>query len=381
MTSNDQQYMQRAIALAKEGLYTTSPNPRVGCVLVRDGRVIGEGFHLRAGEGHAEVNAIAHAVAEVGDVTGATAYVTLEPCSHTGKTPPCCDALINAGIQRVVVAMQDPNPLVAGNGQRRLRTAGVDVEVGIMEAEARALNPGFIKRMETGLPWVRAKLASSLDGRTAMASGESQWITGAPARSDVQRLRAQSCAIVSGVDTVILDNAALTVRADQLGFPDAKAQMIARRQPLRVILDSTLRLPASSAILSQPGHTIVVAAVENLEARKALEAQGAEVMLLPGQSDRVDLAKVLKVLGEAQCNEVLVEAGATLVGAFWQRQFIDALTVYMAPTLLGSEARPLMNLPFQRMSQQQRLVIESITPIGDDWRIDARPTSVEREHS
>ncbi|ARN74410.1 bifunctional diaminohydroxyphosphoribosylaminopyrimidine deaminase/5-amino-6-(5-phosphoribosylamino)uracil reductase RibD [Oceanicoccus sagamiensis] len=366
---DDRDYMQLAIDLAQRGLYTTSPNPRVGCVLVRDGDMIGSGYHVRAGEGHAEVNAIADA----GDAAGATAYVTLEPCSHTGKTPPCCAALIAAKVARVVVAMTDPNPLVAGRGIKRLQDAGITVETGVLEAEAKALNPGFIKRMEKGVPWLRVKLAMSLDGRTAMASGESQWITGAAARSDVQRLRARSCAVVSGVDTVIADQACLTVRADEMGIDPDIALLAAEQQPLRVVLDSRLRLPVDANILSQPGHTLLIASAENPKAQHALEQAGAEVVYLPAAHGRVDITKTLQLLSERHCNEVMVEAGATLAGAFIEAGLVDQLNVYMAPTLLGSEARPLLQLPLSTMAQQQRLTIESITPVGEDWRIDASP--------
>lgn len=365
---NDQHYMQRAIELAWGGLYTASPNPRVGCVLVREGAIIGEGYHLRAGEGHAEVNALAAA----GDAAGACAYVTLEPCSHTGKTPPCSEALIGAGVSRVVVAMTDPNSLVAGKGIAQLRDAGIAVEVGLLESEARLLNPGFIKRMETGMPWVRVKLAMSLDGRTAMASGESQWITGAAARSDVQRLRARSCAIMSGVDTVIADNASLTVRADELDIDPELAQLATQQQPLRVVLDSNLRLAPTAKILEQPGSTIVVAAAKREDEQQQLEAAGAEVVIAAGVDGRVDLRQLLLVLAERQCNEVMVEAGATLAGAMVKEGLVDCLSVYMAPTLLGSDARPLLALPLDTMAQQHRLIVDSISPVGEDWRIDAR---------
>ena len=366
---DDRHCMQLAIDLAARGLYTTSPNPRVGCVLVRGGRIIGRGYHVEAGAGHAEVNALADA----GDATGATAYVTLEPCSHTGKTPPCSEALIAAGVARVVVAMTDPNPLVSGSGIVGLRQAGIDVDVGVLEDRARALNPGFIKRMETGLPWVRVKLAMSLDGRTAMASGESQWITGPAARSDVQRLRARSCAVMSGVNTVIADNAALNVRAAELGIASELAALAAKRQPLRVVLDSQLRLPAQARVLSVPGETLVMAARDEPAARRALEQAGAQVMVIADDNGRVDLHKALQALAAAQCNEVLLEAGPTLAGALLTAGLVDQFTVYMAPTLLGSSARPLLQLPLASMAQQRRLTIESISPVGEDWRIDARP--------
>lgn len=364
-------FMQLAIDWAKRGLYTTSPNPRVGCVLVRAGQIIGQGYHRRAGEAHAEVNAISDA----GDAQGATAYVTLEPCSHTGKTPPCCEALIAAKVSKVVVAMQDPNPQVSGQGISRLREAGIEVEVGLLEAQARQLNPGFIKRMESGLPWVRIKLAMSLDGRTAMASGESQWITGTAARRDVQALRARSCAVVSGVDTVVLDQAALTVRAEEMDLTAELASQAASRQPLRVVLDSNLRLPLESRFLAQPGPVWVVAAAQNEAAAMAMETRGAQVVYCPDDNGRIDLLQLLQRLAEAEVNEVLVEAGATLAGAFAEQGLVDQYTVYMAPTLLGSTARPLLNLPLHNMAEQRRLQIDSITPVGEDWRIDARPLS------
>ncbi len=368
--------MSLAIEVARRGLYSTSPNPRVGCILVGDTEIIGTGFHVRAGDGHAEVNAIQDSRRNSRQTAGATAYVTLEPCSHTGKTPPCCEALVAAGVSRVVVAMVDPNPLVAGNGIRKLREAGISVEVGVLEEEALSLNPGFIKRMTTGLPSVCAKLAMSLDGRTAMASGESQWITGSHARSDVQRLRAQSCAIISGVDTVITDNASLTVRKDQLGLDEELSALAVEQQPLRVILDSNLRLAPTAKILSQAGQTVVIAAQENAEAQQRLNDAGAEVVYLPNDSGRIDLHRVLELLGKRQCNEVLLEAGATLAGAMTQANLIDRFVIYMAPTFLGSLARPLLTLPLDKMAQQRQLHIESISQVGDDWRIDASPQIV-----
>lgn len=367
----DQTYMQQAIDLAWQGLYTTGCNPRVGCVLVKDGAVIGRGFHVRPGEGHAEVNALADCTV---DPSGATAYVTLEPCNHTGKTPPCSQALIAAKVARVVVAMEDPNPLVAGSGLATLRQAGIEVSIGLLEEQARALNPGFIKRMETGLPFVRIKLAMSLDGRTAMASGESQWITGPAARSDVQRLRGRSCAVVSGVDTVIADNASLTVRADEMGIDPEQALAAAASQPLRVVLDSRLRLPVDARLLSEPGPVLLVTtAVASRSDRESLQAAGAQVLELAADKERIALLPLLQQLAERQCNEVLVEAGATLAGAFVAAGLVDELVVYMAPTLLGSSARPLLSLELETMAQQQRLQIMGIDPVGDDWRIVARP--------
>ncbi|MBN51464.1 MAG: riboflavin biosynthesis protein RibD [Spongiibacteraceae bacterium] len=358
--AQDARWMALAIQLAARGRYSTSPNPQVGCVIVKEDRLLAEGWHIRAGEGHAEVNALAACA----DATGATVYVSLEPCSHHGKTPPCAAALIKAGVARVVVAMQDPNPLVAGRGISLLKDAGIAVDVGAQRSEAEALNPGFIKRMQSGLPRVRAKLAMSLDGRTAMASGASQWITGAAARADVQRLRASSCAIVSGVETVITDDAALTVRSPEAVI-DGEC-----RQPLRVIVDSRLRTSPEAKLFQSGGPVLMVCAENNVGRRVALEAAGAEVLLLAANDGRVDLAALLQELGRRECNEVMVEAGATLTGTLLQQGLLDGMTVYMAPTLLGSSARPLLSLPLDAMNEQRRLVIENMRAVGEDWRMD-----------
>ena len=366
---SDQQWMQRAIQLARRGLYSTEPNPRVGCVLVRDGHVVGEGWHVRAGEGHAEVNALARA----GELArGATAYVTLEPCSHFGKTPPCADALVRAGVVRVVAAMQDPNPQVAGQGLARLQAAGIAVTCGVQEAEAMALNPGFIKRMQQGLPWVRVKLAMSLDGRTAMASGESQWITGPAARADVQRWRARSGAVISGADSVLQDDSALTVREAQLGLPPAEAALAAERQPLRVLIDGHLRVPLTQRLFQLAGPTLVVSLDD--QRRELYRAAGSELLALPdAAATRVDLSALLRLLAARGCNEVLVESGARLAGAFWQAGLVDELLIYMAPRLLGSLARPLLELPLALMSEAQDVRIEELRAVGNDWLIRARP--------
>jgi diaminohydroxyphosphoribosylaminopyrimidine deaminase / 5-amino-6-(5-phosphoribosylamino)uracil reductase len=367
MSELDEFYMARALQLAERGLYTTEPNPRVGCVLVHGGKIIGEGWHRRAGEGHAEIEALANVQSsERGLVKGATAYVTLEPCSHQGKTGPCCDALINAGVIRVVAAMQDPNPLVAGRGFERMQKAGVEVRFNVMAAQARALNPGFIKRMATGLPYVRIKLAMSIDGRTAMDSGESQWITGPAARRDVQQLRARSSAIITGVGTVLLDDPSMTVRAEQLGLE--RAEDIIRRQPLRVVLDTDFRTPATAKIVSGTSKTWLVGA-----GTMPSEAIGhAELKVIANALGKVDLHAVLKELGSNDCNEVLVEAGAVLSGAFLQAGLVDELVIYMAPKLLGHTARPLMALPgMERMDEQVKLTIQDVRSVGDDWRINA----------
>ncbi|WP_442909024.1 bifunctional diaminohydroxyphosphoribosylaminopyrimidine deaminase/5-amino-6-(5-phosphoribosylamino)uracil reductase RibD [Halopseudomonas sp.] len=365
----DREWMSRALELAARGLYTTEPNPRVGCVLVQGAALVGAGWHVQAGDGHAEVNALAQAGERA---RGATAYVTLEPCSHTGKTPPCADALIKAGVSRVVAAMQDPNPLVAGQGLQRLKDAGISVECGLLEAQAQELNPGFIKRMQQGLPWVRVKLAMSLDGRTAMASGESKWITGPAARADVQRLRARSGAVISGADSVLLDDSALTVRASELGLPADEASAAVQRQPLRVLIDSLRRVPLDQRFFRETGPTLVISTSAE-QAADSYQAIGSELLALPGDEGKVDLSTVLRTLAERGCNEVLVEAGAALSGAFWRAGLVDELIVYMAPRLLGSQARPLMQLPFESMSEAMDVAVSDMRAIGQDWRITARP--------
>lgn len=373
----DHRFMARALQLARQGLYTTDPNPRVGCVIVRydrsaEGQVVGEGYHLRAGEPHAEV----HALAAAGEqARGATAYVTLEPCSHTGRTGPCAVALANAGVGRVVVAMGDPNPQVSGRGIEHLRAAGIEVHVGLLEQDARALNPGFVLRMQSRRPFVRLKMAMSLDGRTAMGSGESQWITGPQARTQVQRLRARSSAILSGVESMIMDDARLTLRPEQLALP--QAEEIVLRQPLRVILDSRLRLPLAAACLREPGRTLIITTEQHSpDKRQRLEAAGAEIQVLPSDAGgRVELADMLRWLADnEQVNELLVETGATLAGALLDAQLVDELQLFVAPTLLGGDARPLFELPgITRMADQKRLVIKEFRQVGQDWQIIATP--------
>ncbi|GEK52202.1 bifunctional diaminohydroxyphosphoribosylaminopyrimidine deaminase/5-amino-6-(5-phosphoribosylamino)uracil reductase RibD [Vreelandella venusta] len=376
-TRADHQFMARALQLAAKGLYTTDPNPRVGCVIVRydqhaEGQVVGEGFHLRAGEPHAEIHALNAAGAKA---EGATAYVTLEPCSHTGRTGPCAVALAEANVARVVVAMVDPNPCVSGRGIKRLRESGIQVDVGLLEQDARVLNPGFISRMQHKRPFVRLKMAMSLDGRTAMGSGESQWITGPEARSQVQRLRARSSAILSGVESVIMDDSRLTVRADQLGLDNADT--VSQRQPLRVILDSRLRLPLAAACLREPGRTLIITTEHHSEEkRQKLKAAGADIKVLPAaQEGRIDLTDMLNWLAEHELvNELLVETGATLAGALLDANVVDELQLFVAPTLLGGEARPLFALPgMTRMADQKRLTIKEIRAVGNDWRIIAKP--------
>lgn len=364
----DHAYMARALELARLGLYTTAPNPRVGCVLVANERIVAEGWHAKAGEPHAEVLALR----QVPQLKGLTAYVTLEPCSHFGKTPPCADALISAGVARVVVAQQDPNPLVAGRGLERLRQAGIAVEVGVLQAEAEALNCGFNKRMRTGLPWVRSKLAMSLDGRTALANGESQWITSPAARQDVQRLRAQSSAILTGVDTVLADDPSLNLRdIEHNPFLAAFAQkgqgMVS---PVRVILDSRLRTPVNAKMLGLPGRSMILTVSSDALKIAALRQAGFEVYTLAGFKQQLDLLAVLQFLGQQQFNEILLEAGPTLNGAFLAANLLDEGIVYVAPSLLGERARGLFCLPeLQHMADKKKLVWQDVRRIGPDLRI------------
>ncbi|EIY2732871.1 TPA: bifunctional diaminohydroxyphosphoribosylaminopyrimidine deaminase/5-amino-6-(5-phosphoribosylamino)uracil reductase RibD [Pseudomonas aeruginosa] len=368
MNAADPLYMARALELARQGLYSTHPNPRVGCVLVKDGQVVGEGWHVRAGEPHAE----AHALRQAGEnARGATAYVTLEPCSHFGRTPPCADALVGAGVARVVAAMQDPNPEVAGRGLLRLMQAGIAVQSGVLEAEARELNIGFIKRMEHGLPFVRVKLAMSLDGRTAMASGESQWITGPSARSAVQRLRARSSVVLSGADTLLADDARLNVRPDELGLNAELTALAAARQPLRVLVDGRLRVPLESAFY-QAGPALV-ATCAAASARERFQDAGHELLALPSAEGHVDLHKLLLELAARGANEVLVEAGPRLAGAFARLGLVDEYRLFVAPKFLGSSARPLLDWPLARMADAAQLRIDDIRAVGDDWLVTARP--------
>jgi len=364
----DTRMMARALQLARRGQYSAMPNPHVGCVLVRDGQVIGEGFTQPVWGNHAEIEALEAA----GDARGAVAYVTLEPCSHQGKTGPCAQALINAGVTRVVAAMPDPNPEVAGRGLEQLRAAGIAVDCGLLEREARQLIPGFVARMTRGRGRVRAKLAMSLDGRTAMASGESQWITGADARRDVQRLRAASCAIVTGVGTVLADDCALTVRAEELGLPRSRAQVAAARQPLRVVLDSSLQTPPAARVLADGGPALICHRSGTPTSRE-LAAGRAELFALPGDDNGLDLHALMAELSTRQCNEILVESGPRLAGALLQAGLLDELIVYMAPTLMGDLARPLLSLPLQHMAEKVPLRIEDVRKIGEDWRFTVRP--------
>lgn len=362
MSNQPDHYMTLAFEAAAK-VSSTSPNPRVGCVLVRDGEIVGVGLHEKPGEHHAEVNAL---LAAGERARGATAYVSLEPCCHFGRTPPCTQALIAAGVAEVVYAMPDPNPLVAGKGVQALCAAGIKVSGPLLEEQARKLNRGFIKRMEQGLPFVRCKLAMSLDGRTAMASGESQWITGPAARADVQRLRAESCAVVTGVNTVLQDDPALNVRVDAQGAAAAPAVL---RQPRRVILDSALRTPVTARVLQLPGEVLVFTTCSGRP------LAGAEVrQLAAGADERVDLRAAMQSLAQDyQCNEVLLEAGPTLSGAMVQAGLVDEVILYIGAKFLGSDAMPLLRLSgLQHMADQIALHITDVTVIDADLRVTAR---------
>lgn len=352
----DYHYMAQALRLAERGLYSTDPNPRVGCVLVREQQVVGSGWHERAGAAHAEVLALQ----EAGDLAaGATAYVTLEPCCHYGRTPPCTQALISAGVRRVVAATDDPNPQVAGNGLAQLQAAGIAVGCGILEAEAQALNIGFFQRMRHQRPWVRLKLAMSLDGRTALANGASQWLTGAAARHDVQHLRARSSAILTGSGTLLADNPQLNVRLPQ-----------ATRQPLRIILDRQLRTPPTARTLHLPGQTLIFTSAAENAAHSVLRAAGAQVVVV----EDYQLPQIMAELAQRECNELHVECGATLAGALLQARCVDELVLYIAPLLLGDQARPLFHLPnLLDMQQRWRLAVLETRTVGGDWRITLRP--------
>ena len=366
----DIQMMAQALKLASRGKSTCMPNPVVGCVLVKNGDVLSEGWHAIAGEGHAEINAL-NAAGE--EAHGSTAYVTLEPCCHYGRTPPCVDALIAAGVVRVVFGATDPDPKISGNGLAKLKKAGILVEGPLLEAQAQQLNQGYIKRHQCGQPWVTVKLAMSVDGRTAMDDGTSQWITGFHARQDVQRLRANCCAIITGVGTVLSDNPSLTVRCETgddraLGEQESPRKLTSK-QPLRVIVDSQLKTPVGAKVLSLPGRVLVASAVD----KGMSDHDDVETISLPNNNGEVDLTRLLKVLAEKGCNNVLIEAGSKLAGEFMLKGLVDELIIYMAPKLLGSMARPLFNLPFASMDQQIELDITDIRQVGNDWRITASP--------
>lgn len=360
----DQAHMQRALALARQGMFTTTPNPRVGCVIVSaDGQVLGEGWHARAGEPHAEVIALAGAR----NTRGATAYVTLEPCSHFGRTPPCADALVAAGVARVVVAMQDPNPQVSGRGLQRLRDAGIDVRCGLLAAEARELNIGFVSRMERGTPWMRLKVAASLDGFTALPDGTSQWITGEEARADGHAWRARACAVLTGIGTVRDDNPKMDVRHVQTS-----------RQPLKVLVDSRLQADPHARLFG--GAPVWVAFAVRDEAReRELRERGCELLFLPDAQGKVDLAALLRTLGERGLNEVHVEAGYKLNGSLLRAGLIDELLLYLAPCALG-QGLPPFDLPsLASLDERLRMTWHETTRVGADLRLLARVDRTRQE--
>ena len=357
----DHSFMARALRLARRGLNTATPNPRVGCVIVRDGHVVGEGWHEKAGLPHAEAGALA-AIVGAGDTPiGATAYVTLEPCSHFGRTPPCADALIAAGVARAVVAMRDPNPLVAGQGLARLAAAGIEVASGLMEADATELNIGFVSRMTRGRPWLRLKVAASLDGKTALNNGVSQWITGPAARRDAHAWRARSCAVLTGIGTVRDDNPRLTVR-----------EVPTTRQPLRVVIDSRLETPQDAAIL-EGGNVLIAAAQDDAGRAAALRARGAEIVILPNDGGKVELADLLRELGRRGINEILAEAGTRLNGSLLREGCVDELLIYQAPLLMGDSARGMFGLAeLTDLGGATRLSIIERRSLGAVLRIRAR---------
>ncbi|HTT01907.1 MAG TPA: bifunctional diaminohydroxyphosphoribosylaminopyrimidine deaminase/5-amino-6-(5-phosphoribosylamino)uracil reductase RibD [Steroidobacteraceae bacterium] len=369
---SDRLHMSRALELAARGLHTTDPNPRVGCVIVHGERTVGEGWHEWAGEPHAEIRALRAAGS---DAAGATAYVTLEPCNHQGRTPPCSQALIDAGLRRVVFAMQDPNPRVDGRGAERLRQAGIEVASGLLQEEAAELNLGFLRRIRGGLPWVRLKLAMSLDGRTALASGASQWITSEPARLDVQQWRARSSAVLTGIGTVLADDPRLDVR-----LPGERL-----RQPMRVVLDGSLRTPPRARLFEGTGSVWIFTRVMDGARRAALEGRGARIEHLEGNegtqrgdasSGRFRLEQVLARLAQAEVNEVLVEAGATLAGELLRLNLVDELLLYVAPVLLGHRARPLVALPEPAsLASGMRFDLIESRSIGPDLRLRLRPAA------
>ena len=357
----DHEFMARALRLAELGLYSSTPNPRVGCVIVKDGVVVGEGWHRRAGEAHAEI----HALQAAGEqARGATAYVTLEPCSHHGRTPPCADALIAAGVSRVVAAMQDPNPQVSGRGLALLRNAGIVTDCGVLGSEAQELNIGFVSRMTRGRPWLRLKLATSLDGKTALENGASQWITGPEARQDGHRFRARACAILSGIGTVRDDDPLLNVRGVET-----------ERQPLKVVLDSRLELPLNAKLL-EGGGVLVACAIDDAARSAALRQRDAEVLCLPNPEGKVDLPELMMELGRRGINEVHVEGGSRLNGALLTAGLVDEFLIYLAPCLIGHAARGIFDMPaLESLADKAQLAIHDLRMLGPDVRILARPVA------
>ena len=360
-SAHDHRFMARALRLAEKGLFTTTPNPRVGCVIVRDGAIVGEGWHERAGEAHAEVRALRAAGERA---RGATAYVSLEPCNHTGRTPPCTTALIASGLKRVVAAMADPNPLVAGTGLSALSGAGLESAVGLLERQAQELNRGFISRMTRGRPWLRMKVAASLDGKTALNNGASQWITEEAARRDSHIWRARSCAVLTGIGTVKDDDPQLTVRA-----------VATTRQPKKILVDSRLEVSLDAKIFDG-SEVLVFCASGDRGKHAALADKNATVIERPDDRGKVDLTAMLEELGKRDMNEVLVEAGTKLNGSLLQTGLIDEFVIYLAPHLIGDQARGMFGMPeLTALSDRRSLTIIDMRQIGNDIRIIARPTN------
>lgn len=368
LPKNHQYWMAKAINLAKKGLFTTRENPRVGCVIVKNGELIGQGFHAYAGEAHAEINAINSMSFDA--VKDSVVYVTLEPCAHTGKTPPCVDVLINAKPKQVIIAMQDPNPLVAGKSIAKLKKQGIDVVEGILEDEAFALNKGFVKRMSCDLPYCRLKMAMSIDGKTALKNGQSEWISGAESRRDVQRLRAQSCAILTGINTVMADDPSLNVRltSAELGLNKEL------QQPIRVVLDSQLKMPLNAKMLALSGETWVFTST-NDEAKSALlEQAGCIVFQLSDNAQPLNLTQVMNVLAQQGINEVHTECGSRLAGGLIKAQLVDEMIVYMAPKLLGAQSQSLLDFgELSQMDQALDVTIQNVTTIGRDLKLQLKP--------
>lgn len=357
-SSDDHAYMSQALQLAEKGLYSTSPNPRVGCVIVRDGKIVGSGWHVKTGQPHAEINALNIAG---GAAQGATVYLTLEPCSHYGRTHPCAEALIKAKVAKVIIAMQDPNPLVAGKGTSLLKQSGINVLVGLMGEWAKDLNVGFVSRMTNNRPWVRMKIAASLDGKTALNNGVSQWITGEAARHDGHRLRARSCAILTGIGTVLEDDPQLSVR-----FIETP------RQPLRIIIDSRLKIPTTARVLRGEGE-LIFTTTDNKERISALKEVGARPIILPNEKGKIDLAGLMQILADFEINELLVEAGNRLSSAFISEGLVDELIIYLAPHLIGNRAMGMLQLPeLTDLSEKYNLKIKDLRMVGEDIRIMSR---------
>lgn len=361
-SADDHSFMAHALQLARRGINTSHPNPRVGCVLVKQGQIIAEGWHEKAGQAHAEVMALQHAGNKA---KGAKAYVTLEPCSHYGRTPPCADALIKSGISEVIIAMQDPNPLVAGQGIEKLRQFGIKVNSGLLQQQAIELNRGFVSRMECGRPWVTVKLGASVDGRTAMKSGESQWITGPQARADVQKLRAASSAVLTGSGTVLADDPSLTVRLQGIS-----------RQPLRVVMDSHLSIPDSAKIFRDNFPLLIATAVAEDDAQyQELKSRDIDIRSFPGREGRVDALSLLHCLADDySCNEILVEAGSVVCGSMLANKLVDEIILYLAPVVMGSAARGLFDLPgLDTMAQRIHMSVKDVRAVGQDWRFTMQP--------